>query len=55
VKEHVETKVTSYFVRIEDINPKREGQIKRCEGSVTVNDNEYKTIWMFTNQQYRSC
>jgi hypothetical protein len=54
VKEHVETKVTSYYVRIEDINPKREGQVRWCAGSVTVNDNEYKTIWMFTNKRHHN-
>ena len=52
VKGNVETKVTSYCVRIEDINPKREGQIRWCAGSVTVNDNEYKTIWMFTKKRH---
>ena len=43
---HVSTKVITYYVRIEDINPKGEGQIERCAGSVTVNDTEYKTVWI---------
>ena len=48
----METKLTSYCVRIEDINPKREGQIEWCAGSLTVNYSEYKTIWMFTNNRH---
>ena len=43
---HVSTKVTTYYVIIENINPKGEGQIEWCAGSLTVDDSEYKTVWM---------
>jgi hypothetical protein len=51
VTEHVETKVISYCVRIEDINPKSEGKIRSCAGSATVNNDISKTIWMFANKR----
>src|SRR5438309_719656 len=42
----VSTKVTTYYVRIENINPKGEGQIERCAGTLIAKNNEYKTVWI---------
>jgi hypothetical protein len=42
----VSTKVATYCVRIENINPKGEGEIELCAGSLTVNDSIYKTVWI---------
>ena len=50
----VSSKVTTYCLRIEDVNPKTEGKIKLCAGSLTVNDSIYKTIWMFPNKRHHN-
>jgi len=51
---HDPTNVSTYCVRIEDINPKREGEIRLCAGSLTVNTEVYKTIWMFTKKRHHN-
>jgi hypothetical protein len=43
---HISSKITTYYVRIENVNPKSEGEILSCAGSLTVNDTEYKTAWI---------
>lgn len=50
---HAPSKVTTYCVRIENINLKSEGEIKLCAGSLTVNDSIYKTVWMSTDKRKR--
>lgn len=48
------SKVTTYCVRIEDVNPKREGEIRSCAGSLTVSNDTFKTIWMFTKKRHHN-
>jgi hypothetical protein len=35
---HMSSKITTYYVRIENVNPKSEGEILSCAGSLTIND-----------------
>jgi hypothetical protein len=51
---HAPSKVTTYCVRIENINLKSEGEIKLCAGSLTVNDSIYKTVWMSTDKRHHN-
>jgi hypothetical protein len=43
---HDPSSVTTYYVRIEDVNLKSEGQIERSAGTLTSNNSEYKTVWI---------
>jgi len=42
---NVSTKATTYYVRIEK-NPKGEGEIESCAGSLNVNNSIYRTVWI---------
>jgi hypothetical protein len=46
---NVRSKVTTYWVKVKDINPKSEGKIKSCVGSIAVGSEVYRTTWMFMN------
>lgn len=39
---HMSSKITTYYVRIENVNPKSEGEILSCAGSLTINE----TAWI---------
>jgi hypothetical protein len=49
---HESSKVTTYCVRIENINLKSEVEIELCAGSLTVNNSIYKTVWMSTDKRH---
>jgi hypothetical protein len=46
---NVQSKVTTYYVKIEDINPKSEGKIKSCVGYLIVGSEHYNATWMFVD------
>ncbi|HET7147177.1 MAG TPA: hypothetical protein VFI73_01645 [Candidatus Nitrosopolaris sp.] len=48
----VPSKLTIYCVRIEDMNMKSEGRIRSCAGSLTVNGNVYKTVWLSNESRH---
>jgi hypothetical protein len=41
----IPSNVTTYCVRIEDMNTKSEGKVRSCTGSLTVGGNVYRTVW----------
>jgi hypothetical protein len=49
---NVSSKVTIYCVKIKDINTKSEGKIPSCPGSLTVNSDVYRTVWIATNERH---
>jgi len=48
----VPSKVTIYCVRIEDMNTRSEGKVRSCTGSLTVNSNIYRTVWVNSESRY---
>jgi hypothetical protein len=54
ISQNVPTKVTNYCVKIKDMNNKSEGKVCSCAGSLIVNDNNYRTIWMVTNERHNT-
>jgi len=48
----VPSKVTIYCVRIEDMNTRSEGKVRSCTGSLTVNSNIYRTVWVNGESRY---
>ena len=46
------SKVTIYCVRIEDMNTRSEGKVRSCAGSLTVNSNIYRTVWVNGESRY---
>ena len=46
---NAKSKVTTYYVKIEHINPKREGKIKSFVGYLIVGSEGYSTTWMSIN------
>jgi hypothetical protein len=50
---NVHNQVTTYCVRVEDVNPKTEGKIESCAGSIVVANDTYRTVLMFSNQRHQ--
>ena len=48
----VPSKVTIYCVRIEDMNTRSEGKVRSCTGSLIVNSNIYRTVWVNGESRY---
>ena len=46
------SKVTIYCVKIEDMNTRSEGKVRSCAGSLTVNSNIYRTVWVNGESRY---
>jgi hypothetical protein len=51
---NVPNKVTVYCIRIEDTNTQSEGKIHLCAGSLTVNGNVYRTVWLNNGSRYHT-
>jgi hypothetical protein len=51
---NVPNKVTVYCIKVEDINTQSEGKVHLCAGSLTVNDNVYRTIWLNNESRYHT-
>jgi hypothetical protein len=45
--------ITTYCVKVKDINHNSEGEIKSCAGSIVVENNSYRTVWMFDNKRHK--
>ena len=46
---NVKSKVTTFYLKIEDINAKSEGKIKSCVGYLIVGSEGYSTTWKSVN------
>lgn len=50
----IPSKVTTYCVRIEDMNTKSEGKVRSCAGTLTMTGSLYRTVWVNSESRHYS-